>query len=597
MLPIRDSVKTLAALHESGGELRVVVASLAAGSLTVNQTRTFTPGESGQIAAFLDSAGVDLLVRVVPSGQTVARVVALPEPKDGVEPTPESLTEALSLIAETDLPSTLQPYRRAAGALALGRGAASTRARVGLATGWPDQPKAEAAWRDLWDGPQVGVAEIAALGLLAQAAAAQVGVIVDPATGALAILARGEKALLRTSRVATGSAMLDAAVATVRETLRAAKIDAPITSGAISDGLHLEPEPTGVRLAGGTRDSVFLARFGLAAAAAAIWADESPVVHGLANLHQTEPKAKPPVLERVTRWFGHPARAAAIIGLCVLTLLGLPLGVAYARMKAVEKTVADEAALMQRNDEADRELAFYKLLEQRRWPMTKLLADVASAAPVGVVLETCEVGVPDGLNIRGKAEKSELVTTFRENLNKLRIFTQVATPSTSPLDEGVQFQLVAKLVPERAAAETTPIEDFAAKSLSERMYGQASKRPTGRSSASSNGSRDRGSRASSGSSSRSSDSSRASSNNGSSRSSTPGSSGSAQSKDAAPPPPPLTDAQIAKLNATQAMLEWAKRRKAAAQPGLDEATKSRLTDEAEKAQRRMKEAQAAEGSK
>jgi len=45
------------------------------------------------------------------------------------------------------------------------------------------------------------------------------------------------------------------------------------------------------------------------------------------------------------------------------------------------------------------------------------------------------------------------------------------------------------------------------------------------------------------------------------------------------------------------MLEWAKRRRAAAQPGLDEATKTRLTDEAEKSQRRMKEAQASEGAK
>ncbi|MBY0260764.1 MAG: hypothetical protein K2Q20_00370, partial [Phycisphaerales bacterium] len=76
-----------------------------------------------------------------------------------------------------------------------------------------------------------------------------------------------------------------------------------------------------------------------------------------------------------------------------------------------------------------------------------------------------------------------------------------------------------------------------------------------------------------------------------------GSSSGAATKDAAPPPPPLTDAQIAKLTGTQAMLEWAKRRKAAAQPGLDEATKARLTDEAEKSQRRMKDAQAAEGTK
>ncbi|MDZ4863848.1 MAG: hypothetical protein SGJ01_10425, partial [Gemmatimonadota bacterium] len=79
------------------------------------------------------------------------------------------------------------------------------------------------------------------------------------------------------------------------------------------------------RIAGGTRDSNFIARFGLAAAAAALYADQSPVVHGLVNLHQSEPKAKPPIVERVTRWFGQPVRAAAIIALCLVTLLALPL--------------------------------------------------------------------------------------------------------------------------------------------------------------------------------------------------------------------------------------------------------------------------------
>jgi len=599
MLPTRDSVKTIAALHESGGELRIVVASLAAGGVSVGQTRTFTLGESGQIASFLDAAGVHLLLRVVPSAQTVARIVALPEPKDGPEPTPEALTEALTLIAETDLPSTLPPFRRAAGALGLGRGPGGSRTLVGLVTGWPDQPGVARAWRDLWDGPQVGVAETAALALLAQSAAAQVALLVDSAAGAIAILARGEKVLIRTSRASPGPATLHAASDMIRETLRAAKLDAPAPAHRLSDGLHLEPDASSVRIAGGTRDSNFIARFGLAAAAAALYADQSPVVHGLVNLHQSEPKAKPPIVERVTRWFGQPVRAAAIIALCLVTLLALPLGVAYARMKAVEKTVADEAALIDRNDKSDRELAFYRLLEQRRWPMTKLLADIASAAPVGILVETCEIGVPDGLNIRGRADNSELVTTFRENLNKLRIFDQVATPSTSPVDEGVQFQLVAKVMPGRAAAETTPIDDFAAKTLSERLYGQAAKRPTGRSTASAPA-RERPSRSSSSGSSRSGDSSRSSANSGgSTAASRSGNSGNSTpaSRDAVPPPPPLTDAQIAKLTGTQAMLEWAKRRRAAAQPGLDEATKTRLTDEAEKSQRRMKEAQASEGAK
>ena len=615
MMPARDSLKTVAALHsqaESGGRsstFRVVVATLGApgsGEWSITQTRTFTAAEAETLSAFLDESDVQVLIHVVPAGMTVARTATLPE-MAGEESAGvvggsggAAVAEALGLVAEGELPAALPWYRRAAGVISPGRGGRDGGGGViGLLTGWPERDEDTSTWRRTWIGPQVGVSEVAALAGLARAiGGVDRALTLDPASGGVGVLCIGERIVARVARLCstdsgtTGNglpALETAARETLAETARAAGVSVRDSFSMIGGRLLLDPEQANARIANAARDRAWLGSYGIAAGALALFAAPSPTVHGLVGLHLLEPKTRPPVLARVTEFLGRPGRAAVIIGACIAILLALPLGAAFARMRMLEKSVTDEAAMLERNVAAEKELAFYKLLRERRWPMTKLLADVAGAAPVGVVVETIEIGQGEGLTVRGKADTSELVTNFRENLGKTKIFTQVTTPSTNPGIEGVQFQLTAKIPAGAAVYAAPPIDDFGTRTLAERMYGDAARGHAG----SRSSSRPERSTAS-----------RPDRNGRSNRSNTPapGSSSSNIGPNAWPDtprtptpaakgvptiPPPLTDAQINAMNATTAMLEWGKRKQAASQSGLDDATKRRLTEEAEKAKARM----------
>lgn len=631
MMPARDSVKTVAALHAIGDgpsgstSLRVVVATLAGNEPLVTQTRAFaTPeadgggggGDAG-LSAFLEQAGVDLLIRIIPAPMTVARVTTLPEMEGDAQPpatTAAAMAEALGLIAESELPAALPAHRRAAGVIRPGRAVGGPAKSVGLISGWPERDEDTTAWRRTWAGPQVGVSEIAALASLAQAVGGvERAMVADAASGGVGIVCAGPvKVVVRVAKLTasgeSAAAVRDfesAAALALEETARAA--ESPGTGSPAGTRFLLSPEPSTPRLGGAIRDKAWLNTYGIAFGAITLLADAAPTTHGLVALHLLEPKTRPPVLARVSGFFGKPLRAGVAIAACLAVVMGLPLGVALARVRMLEKQVTDEPALLARNDAAERELAFYKLLREKRWPMTKLLADVSGAAPVGVLVETIEIGQGEGLTVRGKANSSDLVTTFRENLGKTKVFTQVTTPSTSPNADGVQFQLTAKVPPGAAVFPAKPIEDFAAKTLAERLYGEAARGHTPsrgeRSSASRPDRADRGDRGSRGRStngaSSSSSGSASSQNIGPNawpdrpRTPTP----AAAKTDVAVIPPPLTDADLAAMTRATAMLEFGKRKKAATQSGLDDATRRRLTEESEKAKARMQALMAQEGSK
>jgi hypothetical protein len=585
VLPARESIKTIAALHESRGEFGIVIATIGeSGSLpSVNKTSTFRAADSTAISRFLEDADVDMLIRVVPSARTVVRTTSLPESGDS-----QAIADALSLAAEGELPSTLPAYRRAAGTINPGpRGSKA----AALLTGWPERSAGtDVAWRTLWPGPQVGIAELAAIGTLGSlVGGVRCAALLDDRHGAAAVIAAGaQRTVARVSRIGEDDTFDAAASDYIRDTCALAGVEVNVEE--VDGPLRLWPMPDAIRIGGLQRDRAWLNAFGIAYSAIVTWADPSPAVHSLAALHQLEPVTKPSLPIRVTQFMGRPSRAGAVLALCAVALLALPLGVAWARVKSLEKAIADEPALLNRNTQSERELAFYRLLAEKRWPMTKLLADVAGATPVGITLDTVELGQGEGLTLRGKADTSDRVTVLRENLNKLKIFEQVTTPSTSPTDGGVQFQLTARIPPGRALVQTPPIEDYAARPLVERLYGSkataSSNRNPARATSSSTRDRNRPSASGSSSTARSNgSSSRADRSERAERSSA----SSTADKKPLDIPPALNDSQIAKFNRTEAMLEMAKRRKAASQPGIDDTTKRRLTEEAEKAQRRMRE--------
>jgi Tfp pilus assembly protein PilN len=588
VLPTRDSVKKVAAIHHRGDGLSIVMADLGPDGPGVTSAQTVpAPGAGATLASLLPPDSVDLLIQVLPASRTVARAVAPPMAEGDERPSENALADAMALIAESDLPSSLPPFRRAAGVLRPGKGGRP----VGVLTGWPESAEGDLAVPRV--APVIGVAEPAALAMLAQLVGGVRSAIAShPASGSLAVLCVGdERTILRATRLAPEAAA-EAAPALVAETAAAAGVAPPRPDAHAH--VALDPAPSAPRLGGGTRDGGWVEKYGVALAAIAIYADPSPAVHALAGLYEVEPKTEPNAIERITGWLGTPARAAAVIGACVLALGVVPIGVAWARGAVLEKSVKDERSLLEQNAADERELAFYRLLREKRWPMTRLLADLSGACPVGITLDSIDLSQGDSaLSVRGTADTSDLLTTFRENLGRTGVFRDVTTPSTSPTAGGVQFQLTAKVPPGVGAIQPKPIDDFAAKPLVERLYGESGPGPRNRPARA-----DRGNRGSSNHSAASSSPSRGSDNTRpgtTARSETRPSGPSSPPKEPLVIPPPLTDAQIAKMTGEEAMKEFGVRRKASVQAGLDADTKRRLADEAEKARARMREAMSGGG--
>lgn len=534
------------------------------------------------------------------------RVAGIPDSGEpGTTSSSDSIADALSLMAETELPTTSPEYRRAAGMVNPGRGLG--RKPVGLLTAWP--PSAELHFpgspRTPRVAPEVGISEAAALAMLSQlVGGVERAWTVDRSSGAMTILAAGpEKTIVRIARVPSGEPGADARKAAIFETSRAAGLADSPAADSSETALHLEPAPTSMRIAGQARSSDWVAQYGLPAAAIVAFADPSRAVSGLVELHEVEPKQKPPILQRISEWAGAPSRAAVIIGVCVLAIIALPIGVSYAKLRILEKQVTDQKELFQKNAEDEKELAFYDLLRDKRWPMTKLLGDIAGACPQGITIESVEIGQGDGIVLRGSAEDTGKLSTFRENLAKTRIFSDPTTPSVNPTgSSGVQFQLTAKVPANAATMTVKPVKDWAAKTLAEEMYGEKAA-PTKRTTASradraekSDRTSSRNDRRTPQTSSRSNTtSSRDNARDSGTRTDRNTSSTTTGAKQPVTIPAELSDASIAKLSREDAMKEWTNRKRVAAQPGIDDGVKRRLMDESEKAKARMLEAAAGGG--
>lgn len=614
----------MAGLHVQGERARLVVATREAGgsAWTVTSRSTHAPGDWASINAELNKARVGVLVRVVPGSQTIARVVTLPESERPA--TDPELVGTLGLLAEAELPGSLPEYRRAGGVLAIGSGAGAP-----VVVGWTGAPAAggERGGRGPAACPVVWTAEVVALAALARAVSGggsggrggELAAYVDGADRACAVIAAGAgKTVVRTTRLGGDDARASA-VRVIADAAKAAGVDVGAGvdlgggsgevfrvvvrpgAGAGSRGvMGVTIEPGAAAGPGGV-----LSEFGLAMGAVLAATDARPAVRALVNLHEREPRGRAMLVERVVRWLGSPARGAAVLAVCLAAVLAAPLGVAYARYATLRERTKADTGLEERLRSGERELAHYRLLREKRWPMTKLLADIAGAAPVGVIVEALDVSGDSGVTIRGTATSGELITSFRENLGKTKVFTQVATPSigsggglsglggSGGGEAQIAFQLTARVAPGGATFNAPPIEDFAARTLSERMYGEGrvsapggaraagreraarteTSRPSSRTSASTGAASGRAA-ASSSSATRTSSAGRTSTSGGS-------------AADKVVIPPPISDAEIQKLERGKAMMEWAQRKAAAAQPGVDAATKARLLDESAKAKERM----------
>ncbi|MEQ8316969.1 MAG: hypothetical protein RIE77_13935 [Phycisphaerales bacterium] len=552
-------------------------------------------GERFRLTTVAD-AGERPQVGLAPWGQSLVRC-------RGVDDLPpQELLSVLAILGDGELPERVPAWRRACGALPVGN-----EGRTALLTAW--MPGGEA---DDEAGDARFATAPAALGL-AVSLAEGCAFASDSAQGVLIVAARGpEGVLVRSLRespdvVSTDAhverRLLEAASAVglhedqARSTLRASAEPGRGRRAGWSAGIG---EALAQKIEGWPSDAREAAKRLLPACAGMLALSDDPAVRALASLRQDEPATKASTGERMNAWLASRRNVAVACAVCVLVVLFTPLLGALVREAMLGAMVARAETLREQYEADARRAAIYGQLNERVWPMTKMLAEVSAAAPVHVVLESVRMDSNAQIDIEGfvqvtaggpvlEGPPESLLTRYETALNELGTLGSVTVVRREVVGDAAEFQISARV--RSAIARASLPQDFAEMSLAEVLYGEGASNtttpvvasastPTGRSrpssGSSSRGEAERASRDSAIESSRESAADRRPS----------GESGPA-SEDGVPTP--ITDAQIAELDRSELLNQWRIRNSASRDESNDAGTRARLKEEADKLIARYRE--------
>lgn len=586
-------------LHRQGDQWRLAVLGTGGDRPRIIETLSVPAADPAALDQALTRLKPEVLVGVIPSSQTVWRSVDAPPPAGSSA----EAQGALSLLAEAHAPTGTPAHRRGAGLLRLGAelDAMASVAWTGELTGWPAElVEAVGQWAP----------EPAALAWLAAATGRAPGtlhVYADRSSGSIALVAG-----VPADHDKVPESLPKAVCRVLREDGSEPEYwceTVAAISGEVGDASalavdHIQPDvtrPCAVMLGpttgtspgqGFLADRTWLDQYGIAAGAAAMALWHDPLSEPLLSMRAAAPTERRSILVSTVEWLAKPSRAYPVMALCVLAVILWPLGVAYSRW-SVLKSAAGEAAKTQSDyKRAAEEADFYQALADRRIPMTKMLAELTANAPPGIIIETLSIDQRK-VTVRGTTESGDLVSEWRSTLGNSRIFEDVRTPVIEAGASPIKFDLEAVIgqpLLAYAGVTTGSVPSDTGKRESSRPLISENDRPAPPP-RSADGAR-KSDQPSNGGNTRTN---RTRDNNRTGAKGDSGKSATGAKSEPAAIPEPISDAQIAALDRAGAMREWAARRRASLTPGIDDATRSRLVDEAAKAQQRMQSLPSGEG--
>lgn len=566
----------VAAVHAQGDQWRVVIARERP-RVEVLHSGSVPAGDAEGVMELIRRHRAERVVRVAPSGETVCRTVELPA---GLSV--EERSSALAIRAEVDLPGGTPAHRRAGGS---------------LFSDAPGGPALLAAWIGKEVEPiradETWCPEVACLAALMGNATS--AAYADRAAGTIAVICRGPRGVA--ARVLREDAVSPAAWTAGVE---AAISDTDEMCGSDSM-LPVVPEREQVLLMSGasfaevarrvgapSEEAAWFEAYGIALGAVLVLAREETAA--LASLRAEAPRGRRSIVREGLEWLSSPSHARAAAGIALGLCLVLPLVSSAARKAILEARAERVKAIEPEMRALSAEGALYDQLAISRLPMTRLLSIVSRCAPIGVEVDGMQISLAQGLTIQARAESPEAVNEFERNLMNTGIFASVRTPRSQTGAEGTEFEIIAQIRNPHVEFKGDMSNDFAARTLAVRLYGEGASnlKWTGESSNGvSSRSPGRSRPAPVGAASRGGDDS--GDERAAERPSRPAGGG-----DPNEPPPPLTDEQIAAMDRSTAQSEWVKRRNALRSSDLDTTLKARLEEESEKLMARWRSAEGGE---
>lgn len=584
-------------VHAQGADLKLV--TVRAGRSGVEGPVVIEDARSVSAASLVGKGareiplrpGTEAVAGVLPASRSVVRVVDARLPEGllaGDRASAGELANALALIAEMNLPAS-PAHRRAAGVLGNAPGTGS----AVVVTGWQGEPDGalDALDRARSGGIEAWVPECAALWWLARigcpSTAGAPSLSADRSTGGVCALAAGPEKLALRQLVEDGNDPAAWAEA-LESALAAASRQAGVQNSRLDAELASEPWPLVVggrrtleRSIPGAGSERWLSEYGLALGAAAAALLSADAERGLLAMSVNPPRTGGRGLASVVAWLSHPARAACVAAATLGLVLATPWAVASARLARAERAEKAASGVNEGLSRAAAEADYLALLRDKRWPMTKMLAEVVGSAPReiqldGVQIDTAAARSGTPIRVTGTTTSAEAVIGWRTAMSKGVVFESVQTPRTG---EGQStFELTARVAQPMmamvsdAATLARFMRDAEANSSSTTLdalksasASKGSTRPGGTGSASKAGGRP-----------------------------TPGAATDGGTPlprpDATAPrplPAPLSDAQIASLDINAVRREFAERAPAALRPNISPEDKARLQAEVAKLRDRL----------
>ncbi len=584
----------------------------------------------------------DATIGVLTSGEAVCRVVEVPEGHDA------ELSEAAGLLAEAELPPSIEAHRKAGGIVPL---TAAPGFRSAMLVGWPKRATAvdsPVPWVS-WSSEVVGLAELLLIARVGGATGPRVVGSLDRENGCIGVVGSGaEGHALRTvledaSEPESFAAAADRCLQGVGQKVNASSV--PVAH--ISRSLLIEPEVRSAiasAVSGVRDDDGWFASYGVALGVACAALRSGSASSALFDLRTTPAELKRSLPERALIALRSPAVAGGVIAAAILLALLIPLGVSYARLSILDARIAEaedalaksEVLATSDTEEASmtfrQRVAIYRELDRQRWPMAKLLADISAALPAMspselTLVDSINISSSSGFRVEGVMDSVSLVNLASSELSSSPIFFNAKVSEYSQVADAngaLEFSAGGRIV--SPFHLDTAFFDYSQTNVAERIYesedtevwrpgspvitavtrpdtassrassrprstGSTASRPTGRTPVSTGSGSSGGGSSGSSTEVASADGGASSDARTERREMFQGGSRTGGEEEPAPIPEPLTDAQIAEFNQLEAMKESVARRTAARQEGVSDADKRRLEDESNKLRARAREAQ------
>ncbi|MHC4100576.1 MAG: hypothetical protein ACYSW1_06795 [Planctomycetota bacterium] len=492
----------VAVLHRVGGSIRAVIGTLgpagrpdapAEGQPALTEFKEFRSNRPDEITAWLDEHDAGSVVVVLPSASVVCRTCTLPDAD------PEHLAQALALQAEAHLLTAVPDHRRA---MAVLPAAAGEMSRSGVIVDWPEGPgdqdlggAADADSKPWGERPVTYAPDVAAIAALLNGHRPDEPLLwFDRGDGSLALaIGHANGAILRAARVgaedaeiwsdSVGRVIAETALSvghtpTFTETL-VATVSGRILSADRNAALVVPRQTVGIlrgRIGGTPEDLRWWRDYGVAVGALVAATGQ---LAALTRLRLSPPLEHPSSARRVLGVLSDPASALRIAVVCALIVLLAPLIFSGLRLGLLKVELPDLETYCAEARQAEVQLAMYRELENKAWPMTKLLSDLACCTPEGIDLEQIRVG-EDRVRVSGRAKpepKSNLsaqqvVTLMQQNLRDSRIFDEIYPTWGDPDNFGhYEFTLSAKVAAPYRRHDYSVDLDYGLWTRRDRLYG------------------------------------------------------------------------------------------------------------------------------